>query len=136
MYSAEEGLIDDYLADDDRLNKSDEPTVVHQSPRIVRDETNIQVNVPQVAEREEFPTMYHDTDSISTFRSKTPSTILPHSSIFHPQIVPNTPSVVDTSLSSSIPINVDEAEEDGSVSKMSDTETRISHLEMHYSIFT
>lgn len=43
---------------------------------------------------------------------------------------------MDTSLSSSIPINVDEAEEDGSVSKMSDTETRISHLEMHFSRFT
>ena len=136
VYSAEEGLIDDYLADDDRLNKSDEPTVVRQTPRIVRDETNIQVNIPQVAEREEFPTMYRDTDSISTFRSKTASTILPPSSTFHPQIVPNTPSVVDTSLSSSIPINVDEAEEDGSVSKMSDTETRISHLEMHFSRFT
>ncbi len=128
MYSAEEGLIDDYLADDDRLNKSDKPTVIRQTPRIVRVETNIQVNVPQVTEWEEFPTMYWDTDSVSTFRSKTTSTIIPPSSTFHPQIVSNTPSVVDTSMSSSIPINVDEAEEDGSVSKMSDTDTRISHI--------
>ncbi len=39
-------------------------------------------------------------------------------------------------MSSSIPINVDEVEEDGSVSKISDTESRISHLEMHFSRFT
>ncbi len=39
-------------------------------------------------------------------------------------------------MSSFIPINVDEADEDGSVSKMSDAETRISHLEMHFSRFT
>ncbi len=49
---------------------------------------------------------------------------------------PNIPSVTDTSMSSSIPINVDKADEDGSVSKMSDAETRISHLEMHFSRFT
>lgn len=39
-------------------------------------------------------------------------------------------------MSSSIPINVDDTEDDGSVSKMSDAETRLSHLEMHFSRFT
>jgi hypothetical protein len=135
VYSAVEGLIDDYLADDDRLNMSDEPTVMRSATRVVLDETNIQINVPPVSEFESFPKMYRDTDSVSTFRSKTATICTPFIT-FHPKISVSTPSLVDTSISSSIPINVDEAEEDESVSKISDTESRISHLESHFSRLT
>jgi hypothetical protein len=135
VYSAVEGLIDDYLADDNRLNMSDEPTVMRSATRVVLYETNIQVYVPQVSDLETFPKMCRDTDSVSTFRSKA-APICPPSATFHPKISSSTPSLVDTSISSSIPINVDETEENESVSKISDTESRLSHLESHFSRLT
>jgi hypothetical protein len=77
------------------------------------DESNIQVNVPQVSDHKELHKMYRDT-----IQSKATSTFIPFFSTFHLQIVSNTPSVVNTSRSSSIPVNVDEDDDDGLVSKV------------------
>jgi DNA-binding transcriptional regulator GbsR (MarR family) len=136
VYSVEEGVVDDYLAEDDELNKSDEPTVVRQASRVVLDESEIQVNVPVILDPEDFPKMYQDEDSVSTFRSKMSSPSLRPSSIFRPQVVSDAPSRTSTSLSASIPIDVDKDGEDGSISKMSDTDSRISTLESQFSHLT
>jgi hypothetical protein len=65
IFSAEEAAMDGFLSQDDRLNKTDEPTL----PKQVK-ETHIEFNVPQVADSKSFPAMYNDQDSVSTFNPK------------------------------------------------------------------
>jgi hypothetical protein len=100
------------------------------------DESEIQVDVPTVSDHEEFPKMYRDDDSVSTFWSKLSPPFIPPSAIFQPQVVSEPPSRAGTSFSLSIPFDVDKDGEDGSVSKMSDTDSRISTLESQFSHLT
>lgn len=125
--------MDGFLAQDDRLKKTDEPTL---TPKV--QETHIEVNVPQVVDPETFPAMYNDQDSVSTFNPKhqhETASVQP-STIFNPKVVSQTSSSPKIT-NCPIPIDVDNPEgEDGSVSKLSDTESRISTLEDQFTNFT
>jgi hypothetical protein len=107
-YSAEECEFDEFLAEDDEYNKSDEPTVVRDTPK-TRSE-NIQVIVPTVSEYEKFPTIYNDTDSVSTFQPSTPTTAASFhqpSSTFTPKIVSHASSSKDhISFGNTVPRDV------------------------------
>ena len=133
IFSAEEAAVDGFLAQDDRLNKTDEPTLPTPAQ-----EAHIEFNVPQVASSETFPTMYNDQDSVSTFNPKHQhdTESLQPSTTFTPKVVSQTSSASNT-MSFPVPIDVDNQEgEDGSVSKLSDTESRISTLEEQFTTFT
>jgi hypothetical protein len=100
------------------------------SRKVIRDESHIQVQLPIIIDAETFPKMYDD-DSVSTFHRKdthpsTPS-IAP-STTFTPVIVSNPPSVIESSTTNSKPKDIDYQEDDESVSKLSDTQSRISTL--------
>jgi hypothetical protein len=82
VFSFEEDGLDEYLADDDELNKTDGPTVKKKKVVVLIDESNIQVNVGKVVLKEKFPAMYKDDDSISMFRSKASASVLHTSSSF------------------------------------------------------
>jgi hypothetical protein len=67
-YSAEEADLDEFLADDEELNITDEPPV-HRDKVSIETETSI----VQVAKLEKVPNLYKDSDSVSTFHPITPS---------------------------------------------------------------
>jgi hypothetical protein len=116
-----------YLADDDEYNKTDEPT----AERPIRNTaSHILIQVPIIIDPEESPKIYEDTDSDSTFRPNDPSpaSISPSKS-FTPKIVSNPPSVLASSTSASKPTDINYEDEGESVSKLSDTQSRISSME-------
>jgi hypothetical protein len=131
VFSVEEFEIDEFLAEDNEYNKTDEPTAEKPVRRPVVDESHIQVNVPIVIDPEDNPKMYEDTDSVSTFHPKdgyAPPSVSP-SKTFTPTIVLNPPSMLASSTSASKPNNIDYQEDGESVSKLSDTQSRISSME-------
>ncbi len=132
VFSAEEFEVEEFLADDDEYNKSDEPTVEKPSRR-VRDESHIQVDVPIIIDPEDFPNMY-DADSVSTFHkvvgnSKKAGTT---STKFTPMAVSNPPSILASLTSESRPRDVNYQADEESISKMSDKQSRISTLEQDF----
>jgi hypothetical protein len=70
VFSVEEFEIDEFLAEDDEHNKTDEPTMEKPVRRQAIDDSHIQVNVPIVLIPEDTPKMYEDADSVSTFHPK------------------------------------------------------------------
>ncbi len=124
FFSADEAEVEEYLADDDKINKTDEPTLVKSKKK---HEEYIQVNVPRVAEYESFPTMYNDNDSVSTFNPSTlttASTSHQPSSVFTPKINSHASiSNNQTNALLSLPMEVDEQDNAKEVSKISDTES-------------
>jgi len=122
VFSVEEFEIDEFLAEDDEYNKTDEPTAERPSRREGPDESYIQVHVPIIIDPEDSPKMYEETDSVSTFHQKegpTPASISPSKS-FTPNIVSNPPSILASSTSDSKPNDIDYQEDGESVSKLSD----------------
>jgi hypothetical protein len=109
IFSADEVEVEEYLAEDDEMNKTDEPTLA--KPKKNQDEY-VKVNVPRVAEHESFPTMYNDNDSVSTFNPSTPTTVpTSHqpSSVFTPKIISHAHSSNNhTNAQPSLPMEVDE----------------------------
>jgi hypothetical protein len=67
---ADKCTIDEFLADDDKYNKTDEPTADKVPWRIIRDKSCIQVMLPTIIDAESFPKMYEDDDSVSTFHHR------------------------------------------------------------------
>jgi hypothetical protein len=131
VFSIEEFEIDEFLAEDDEYNKTDEPTAERPIKKAAVDESHIQVHVPMVIDPEESPKMYEDTDSVSTFHKKdghATALISPLKS-FTPNIVSNPLSVLASSTSNSKPIDIDYHKDGESVSKLSDTQSRISSIE-------
>lgn len=131
VFSADEFVVEEFLADDDEYNKSDEPTTEKPQRKVISDESNIEVNIPIVIDPEDFPKMYQDDDSVSTFHkaeSSAKSPLAP-STKFNPVIVSNTPSLRESSTSTNKPSNVSYYEDGESISKLSDTQSRISTLE-------
>ncbi len=63
-YSAEEAELnlDGFLAEDDEMNKTEEPPLKPASRP-----PEVEICRPVVAEFDRFPKMYNDTDSVSTF---------------------------------------------------------------------
>jgi hypothetical protein len=71
-------------------------------------QTSFEFTVPPVAEKDSFPTMYRDEDSVSTFTPRTPATdnsVLTPSSVFQPRVLLE-PSVTGHQNSFGIPISV------------------------------
>ena len=131
VFSVDEFEVEEFLADDDEYNKSDEPTAEKSARKVRRDESRIQVNIPIVLDPEEFPKMYDD-DSVSTFhpnQDESKESCTP-SIKFTPIIVSNPPSIRASVTSEPRPTNVHYQDDDESISKLSDTQSRISTLEM------
>jgi hypothetical protein len=130
VFSADEFVVDEYLADDDEYNKSDEPTAEKPIRKTNQDESNIRVHVPIIIDPEDSPKMYQDDDSVSTF-NQAPSVKTPiaPSTTFTPIIVSNPPSLRESSASSPKPSDVSYNDDGESISKLSDTESRIESLE-------
>jgi hypothetical protein len=68
-YSVGEMELEDLLANDDKMNKSDEPTLQKR-------EGQVEFNIPQVSSFDRDPALYKDDNSVSTFNSK------PHAPIY------------------------------------------------------
>jgi hypothetical protein len=130
VFSVEEYEIDEFLADDDEYNKTDEPTAERPIRNTAQDDSHILIQVPIIIDPEESPKIYEDTDSVSTFRPNDPSpaSISPSKS-FTPKIVSNPPSVLASSTSASKPTDINYEDEGESVSKLSDSQSRISSME-------
>ncbi len=119
------------MADDDEYNKTDEPTADKPTRTFTHDESYIQVEVPIIIDPEESPKMYEDSDSVSTFRltDHKPSSSVSPSKTFTPKIISNPPSLLESSISDSKPSAINYHDQDESVSKLSDTQSRISNME-------
>jgi hypothetical protein len=131
VFSVEEYEIDEFLADDDEYNKTDEPTAERPIRDTNRDESYIQVQIPIVLDPEDSPKMYEDADSVSIFHQTekaSPCSVSP-SKRFTPKIVSNPPSVQVSSISDSKPSAISYLDDGESVSKLSDTQLRLSSME-------
>ncbi len=131
VFSVEEFEIDEFLAEDDEYNKTDEPTAERPSRREGPDESYIQVHVPIIIDPEDSPKIYEETDSVSTFHQKdgpAPASVSPSKS-FTPNIVSNPPSILASSTSDSKPNEIDYQDDGESVSKLSDTQSCFSSIE-------
>lgn len=99
--------------DDDEYNKSNELKAERVS-HVIRNESHIKVNVPIIVDPEEHPKMYNDTDSVSMFNHTTtisePKSLAPSQS-FTPLVVPNPPSILESSTSESKPTYINYTEE-------------------------
>ena len=96
VFSIAEFEIDEFLADDDEYNKTDEPTADKPTRTFTHDESYIQVEVPIIIDPEESPKMYEDSDSVSTFRQTDhkPSSSVSPSKTFTHKIISNPPSLL------------------------------------------
>jgi hypothetical protein len=81
-YSADEAELEDLLADDDEMNKSDEPTLQKR-------EGQVEVNIPQVSSFDRDPALYKDNNSVSTFNSK------PHAPTYQQPSMMFTPRILN-----------------------------------------
>jgi len=126
VFSAEEAELEDLLADDDKMNKSDEPT-------LQRDNSSVEVNIAQISSLEENPELYKDDDSVSTFNPAQSRLSTQPSLSFQPRTIDLTsrnPSSVQTPVPTDINDDFNE-----NVSKISDTESRLSSMEDKFEIF-
>jgi hypothetical protein len=132
VFSADESEIAEFLADDDEYNKTDEPTAEKSNKKVFIEESHIEVNVPIIVDPEEFPKMYNNDDSMSTFHTHqntvSPASITP-SKKFTPKIVSNPPSVLASSTSDSKLTDIDYVDDTETISKLSDTQSCISSIE-------
>jgi hypothetical protein len=130
VYSAEEGEIEEFLAVDDEMNKTDEPTA-DRPRKFFRDESYITINVPKVADGPK-QTIYNDVDSVSTFHQVSQVDPPAQTSKPQPSISITTSTTVPSSSSNTLHINLDDQEAEA-ISKLSDTASRISFLESNIS---
>lgn len=131
VFSIEEGEIDEYLADDDELNKTDVRTAEKPVKKIVINNFLVQTDVPQIIDSEKDLKMYTEDDSVSTFYLQDKTTVSNQSTPstrFTPKVISMPPIVQIPSDSQAMAIDVDNMDEDESISKLSDTESRISTL--------
>jgi hypothetical protein len=131
VFSVEEYEIEEFLADDDAYNKTDEPTAEKTTRMTFIDDSHIQIQVPIIIDSEESPKMYEDTDSVSTFRQPDTSsfTQVSPSKSFTPKIVSNPPSMMASSNSVSKPLDINYQNDGESLSKLSDTQSHLSNME-------
>lgn len=125
-YSAEEAELEALLADDDEMNKSDEPT-------LSKPMGHVDVNIPDVSEMETSSILYNDNDLVSTFNSgiKSRRSTQPSLSFTLRIILPTKP----IPLKKNTTIDVDLTDHD-SISKISDTESRLSSREERFATFS
>jgi len=110
VFSEEEAELEELLADDDEMNKSDEPS-------LKRNSSSPEINIPTGAFLSEDPVIYQDDDSVSTFNTAQHSIRIQPSVRFTLKVIPTTQATTSTSVN--IPIDIDSEQEN--VSKFSDT---------------
>ncbi len=142
IFSTAEADIDDNCCEDDEYNLSDEPTAKRESIYNTEEAGMVQIEVPDVEITGETPAMFNDQDSVSTFRTVGQSTTKKSSRKNKPQ-QENLVTFVDTSAAPGLNgkepvpqtesnINITGTTEDGSISRMSDTISRVSMLETQF----
>ncbi len=131
IFSTDEADINTFLCEDDAQNLSDEPTAMKETS-ISNLNIQVEFQVPDVEITGEKPAMYEE-DSVSTFRShaqgKSLSANEKMSVSFSQPIVIDKTAGKPSSVSHQIPSAVHDVNEDGSVSRMSDSMIKISMLE-------
>jgi hypothetical protein len=134
LFSTDESGMDENIYIDNELNCSEEPTATKPEKIPAFNNPDIQVDIPDVEITSDIPPVLKDTDSVSTFRSRTRNTqsrtlIRPHS--------PND-NMTHTPTSNSPTRNVNDITDtdDGSVSKLSDTVSRLSAFESRFNTVT
>ncbi len=124
VFSAEEAELEELLADDDEMNKSDEPT-------LKRNFSSPEINIPTGAFLSEDPVIYQDDNSVSMFNMAQHAIRTQHSVKFTPKVIPTTQAT--TSTLANIHIDIDSEQENAS--KFSDTESRLSSIEDKFEEF-
>jgi hypothetical protein len=140
LFSLDELAIANNIYEDDDLNCTEEPTAIRPA---TTGNPDIEVSVPQVVANSITPDIYKDSDSVSTFRSirnmnqkrSTPGIYLSSTAassafrtttkVLFPTSTIRTPS---TASCTSAPSAMD----DGSISKFSDTGSRLSAFESRF----
>jgi hypothetical protein len=125
---------------DDNLNCSDEPTAVRPANLISSNE-HIEVVVPDVEITGSVPPLLKETDSVSTFRSKKGKSLgsvsFAASMLANKQSQqPEEPIHHPAPQSGKLPRNLNKEMEDGSVSKLSDTASKLSAFEERFTTVT
>ncbi len=139
IFSSDELGMGDNVYEDDDLNCSDEPTAIRPEVGSTRP---IEVVIPEVEITGIKPTMFNDKDSVSTFRSKYKETAnnpvqAPKRSKVKPSVQFSPHASTTASSALQIPADVNKnTNDDGSVSKMSDTASRLSAFEAHFATVT
>jgi hypothetical protein len=128
IFSTDEADINSFLCEDDAQNLSDEPTAMKAS-NVVSMNSEVEFCVPDVEATSGKPAMYED-DSVSTFRSHAKGLLSSGSDrlsvSFSQPIVIDEGAQAPVGGSQPIPSAVHEdSKEDGSVSRMSDSMTKI-----------
>jgi hypothetical protein len=131
VFSAEEYDIPDFLVEDDEMNFTDVPTEKKAPNR--SDNPNIDTNMPTHSHLNSH-NLNSDDDSISTFALVGASSQYTTLTFFQPRVVQPPTSLPFTPLQSHT-INIDNGD-DGSVSKLSDTASRISTMESNISLLS
>jgi hypothetical protein len=118
-----------FLAEDDKMNKMDDaPSYRTQST------LPIAIHRPQVSNLGEFPSMYKDSDSVSTFNTKKANS--GHTStVFTPTVLDLSNDTPNKEPPYKIPASVVHQDSDA-VSKFSDAESRLSILEVQFEAFS
>ncbi len=143
VFSADELGMGDNIYEDDELNCSEEPTA---SRPVSNENPDIETVIPDVQITGVRPVLFSDSDSVSTFQSMARSRGSRHTgrgggrltegsttSTSRRQVVTfaSSTQVPNTASSpSSIPMSI--SQDDGSVSRMSDTASRLSAFESHF----
>jgi hypothetical protein len=134
VFSANEAEILDFLTEDDELNHTD---ITTEEKAQTQTNPDVEVNAPPCTEytRHHF---HDDPDSVSTFHQGGSSVVSGYSrpsAVFLPRILVDSPSLNRSSTNSSPPINIDQ-QDGSSVSKLSNTATRIVDIESNISLLS
>jgi hypothetical protein len=122
---------------DDNLNCSDEPTATRPDSGAEEDNPDVEVTMPDVEITGATPDMLKESDSVSTFRSKKvqqnrADVHTKKSSVSFAQST----TTASNFTSETTPSSYNNVQEDGSVSKLSDTASRLSMFEDRFNVIT
>jgi hypothetical protein len=127
VFSAEEAELEDLLAEDDEMNKSDETTLQWDS-------SLVEVNIAQISALEESAELYKDDDSVSIFIPTQSRLSTQPSLSFQPRIISDLTSGNTSNEISPVPTDI-KNDSNENISTVSDTESRLSSIENNFEIF-
>ena len=141
ILTADELGMGDNVYIDDHLNCSDEPTAIR--PVSNTQSAYIEVVIPEVEITGTIPPLLQETDSVSTFRSKKKDRSVARGSVTFDTHTDNqrdsqkpSASSYKTANEGNVPKDLNKDMEDGSVSKLSDTASRLSAFEERFNMVT
>jgi hypothetical protein len=106
-YSAEEAELDGILGEDEEMFISEGKTLPRE-----KTSPDIEISTPQVAEREGFPKMYADDDTVSTFNPLGMRNLVTTSTVFMPKVLNLDTHNAQPTTPAAIPANVNQVETD------------------------